>query len=172
MVSETEVTVRGRLGHNPELQQTPGKKQWLRLRVATNRRIRSGETWIDGPTSWYDVKIWDDFAQNVAMSLRKGDAVIVQGALQIEEYTNTGGVTLKTPVIHANALGPDLRYLTAHVLRINRAQAVEAPVDISGMQEVDGDAGDRVDEPGRADSPDGADGGGRDAAEQEEFMPA
>lgn len=126
MVSETEVTVRGRLGFNPELQEAPGKKPWLRLRVATNRRIRNGDEWVDGPTSWYDVKLWDDFARNVALSMRKGDPVIVQGSLQIDEYTNGSGVTLRTPVIHAHALGPDLRYVAAAVMRVNRAPAAEA----------------------------------------------
>jgi single-strand DNA-binding protein len=164
MVSETEITVRGRLGTNPELQRTAGKKPWLRLRVATNRRVRSGDAWVDGPTSWYDVKMWGDFAENVAESVRKGDAVIVQGELLIDEYTNTSNVTLRTAVIHANAFGPDLRSATARVTRVNRidpAQAAgerpadetvpvdpsatdptaiarrdEPPVDMSGFEEV------------------------------------
>lgn len=151
MASETEVTVRGRLGHHPELQVTEGKKPWLRLRVATNRRIRTGDNWGDGPTSWYDVKLWGDFAQNVAESVRKGDPVIVQGPLQIEEYVGAGGVTLRTAVIHANAFGPDLRNLTARLTRVQRVteggeagQPVgDAParhltaVDVSGMVEVE-----------------------------------
>ncbi|GAB2978888.1 single-stranded DNA-binding protein [Actinotalea caeni] len=179
MVSETEVTVRGRLGHNPELQQAPGKKAWVRLRVATNRRVRTAEGWADGPTSWYDVKVWDDFATNVAMSLRKGDAVIVQGALQIEEYTHGSGVTLRTPVITAHALGPDLRHVVAHVLRVNRgapesgngdgaddagagtdpgsgvAPRVRPEVDLSGMQELD----DETDPDGGGGPADGSDEG-------------
>jgi len=138
MASETEITVRGRLGQNPELQRAVGKKPWLRLRVATNRRIRSGETWVDGPTSWYDVKLWGDFAENVAESLRKGDAIIVQGELYIEEYLSANNVTFRTAVIHAQALGPDLRTVTARTTRVNRLpeQLEAGPVDVSGMSEV------------------------------------
>lgn len=135
MASETEITVRGRLGQNPEIQRAAGKKSWLRLRVATNRRIRNGETWVDGPTSWYDVKLWGDFAENVAESLRKGDAVIVQGELSIEEYTNTNNITFRTPVIHAQALGPDLRSVVARPMRVNRVPELP-PVDVSGMAEL------------------------------------
>lgn len=120
MVSETEVTVRGRVGNTPELQSAPGKKEWVRLRVATNRRVRTDQGWADGPTSWYDVKVWDAFARNVAESVRKGDAVLVQGSLYIEEYVNGAGVTLRTPVIHAQAFGPDLRSAVARVTRVNR----------------------------------------------------
>lgn len=138
MASETEITVRGRLGQNPEVQRAVGKKPWVRLRVATNRRIRNGETWVDGPTSWYDVKLWGDFAENVAESLHKGDAVIVQGELYIEEYTNTNNITFRTAVIHAQALGPDLRSVTARPVRVNRHPAEAGVVDVSGMSEYPG----------------------------------
>lgn len=135
MASETEITVRGRLGQNPEVQRAVGKKPWLRLRVATNRRIRNGETWVDGPTSWYDVKLWGDFAENVGESLRKGDAIIVQGELYIEEYTGANNVTFRTAVIHAQALGPDLRSVVARPMRVNRIPELP-PVDVSGMAEL------------------------------------
>lgn len=153
-MSETEITVRGRLGFHPELQVAEGKKPWLRLRVATNRRIRNGDVWTDGPTSWYDVKLWGDFARNVAESVTKGDAVIVQGEFYMDEYQTGSGVTMRTPVIHARAFGPDLRLATARVTRVQHVDAAATPadipdaegpspapwmprVDVSDMQEVD-----------------------------------
>lgn len=154
-MSETEITVRGHIGNQPELVANPGKKAMTRLRVATSKRIRTPQGWSDGPTSWYDVKVWGDFAQNVTESLRKGDAIVVQGELYIEEFTTTSGVTHRTPVIHARALGPDLRGARARVARIARgtAEPAERPdahgaadggpamppepaVDLSGMVEV------------------------------------
>lgn len=135
-MSETEVTVRGHLGTNPELQKSSTGKSWLRLRVATNRRIRTSEGWVDGPTSWYDVKLWDAFAQNVAESLRKGDRVIVQGPLEIQEYTNDQGTTFRTAVIHARAMGPDLTGATVRLSKVQRADPEGSPVDVSGMAEV------------------------------------
>jgi len=146
-MSETEVTVRGRLGHNPELQMSAANKPWLRVRVATNRRIRTPEGWTDGQTSWYEVKLWGDFARNAAESLRKGDAVIVQGPLYIDEYTNEQNVTFRTAVIHANAFGPDLHTAVARVTRVQRndaGQVVEQPpVDLSAMSEITGGFPDR-----------------------------
>lgn len=139
-MSETEVTLRGHLGANPDLQKSANGKSWLRLRIATNRRVRTPEGWADGATSWYDVKLWDAFAQNVAESLRKGDRVIVQGPLEIVEYTNEKNVTFRTPVIHARALGPDLYSATARVTKVHRTDEGEAaqgtPVDVSRMQVV------------------------------------
>jgi single-strand DNA-binding protein len=146
-MGETEVTVRGRLGHNPELQMSAANKPWLRVRVATNRRIRTPEGWTDGQTSWYEVKLWGDFARNAAESLRKGDAVIVQGPLYIDEYTNEQNVTFRTAVIHANAFGPDLHSAVARVTKVQRNEAGQVveppPVDLSAMSEIADDIRDR-----------------------------
>ncbi|GAB2619971.1 single-stranded DNA-binding protein [Pseudactinotalea suaedae] len=146
-MGETEVTVRGRLGHNPELQMSAANKPWLRVRVATNRRIRTPEGWTDGQTSWYEVKLWGDFARNAAESLRKGDAVIVQGPLYIDEYTNEQSVTFRTAVIHANAFGPDLHSAVARVTKVQRNEAGQVveppPVDLSAMSEITDDIRDR-----------------------------
>ncbi|MFV0426425.1 MAG: single-stranded DNA-binding protein [Beutenbergiaceae bacterium] len=154
MVSETEVTVRGRIGNHPELQSVTGKKPWLRLRLATNRRMRVADGWVDGPTSWYDVKLWDAFAQNVAQSLRKGDAVLVQGSLFIEEYLNDAGVTLRNPVIHAHALGPDLRQATAQVARVNRSAPASGDEAGAGSRPgADTDRGEGADADGKGARP-------------------
>ncbi|WP_156252539.1 single-stranded DNA-binding protein [Pseudactinotalea terrae] len=144
-MSETEVTVRGHLGHNPELQKSAAGKSWLRLRVATNRRLRTAEGWANGPTSWYEVRVFGAFAQNVAESLRKGDRVVVQGPLDIDEYVDDKGLPHRTAIIRANALGPDLSGATARVAKVYRNEAgeivqppaPEPPVDVSGMHEVD-----------------------------------
>ncbi|WP_420110780.1 single-stranded DNA-binding protein [Pseudactinotalea sp.] len=148
-MSETEVTLRGHLGTNPELQRSTTGKPWVRLRIATNRRIRTPEGWADGATSWYDVKLWGAFAQNVAESLRKGDRVIVQGPLEIEEYTNDKDITFRTAVVHARALGPDLYSATARVAKVSRNEAGEVtdhpPVDVSRMAEAGGGFGEEPD---------------------------
>lgn len=146
-MSETEVTVRGHLGHNPELQKSAAGKPWLRMRIATNRRIRTSEGWESGPTSWYDVKAFGALAENVAESLRKGDGVIVQGPLDIEDYTTENGVPMRAAVIRANAVGPDLRTATVRVTKVHRNEAGEIvdpgqptpPVDVSNMHELVGE---------------------------------
>lgn len=145
-MSETEVTVRGHLGHNPELQKSAAGRAWLRLRVATNRRVRTAEGWANGPTSWYEVRVFGAFAQNVAESLRKGDRVVVKGPLDIDEYVDEKGTPHRAAIIRATALGPDLSGATARVTKVYRNDEGEIvqppspvpPVDVSGMQELDG----------------------------------
>lgn len=121
MVNEIEVTLRGHVGHEPQLLQRAGKQAFLRLNVASTPRVRSraGE-WGDGATQWFAVKTFGDFAKHVALSVRKGDAVLVRGRLEHEEYETRDGESRWTAVIVADAFGPDLRNATAHVSRAVR----------------------------------------------------
>ncbi len=122
MSNEVTVTIRGHAGERAELR-TGGTKPFVRLSVATTPRRRHGEDWVDGPTQWYQVKAWGDFAQNIAASVDRGDAVIVTGPLRIEEYTTDEGVTYKTAVILANGFGMDLRRAQARMTKVRPARS-------------------------------------------------
>ncbi|HLS65103.1 MAG TPA: single-stranded DNA-binding protein [Ruania sp.] len=121
MVNEIEVTLRGHIGHDPNLITGAGKQPFLRLNVASTPRIRSREgEWSDGATQWFAVKLFGTFAEHVAQSVRKGDPVLVRGRLEHEEYQTRDGEDRWTAVIVADAFGPDLRTVTAHVSRATR----------------------------------------------------
>ena len=121
MVNEIEVTLRGHVGHEPQLLVREGKQPFLRLNVASTPRVRSREgEWGDGTTQWFTVKFFGEFAGHVAHSVRKGDAVLVRGRLEHEEYQTRDGEQRWTAVILADAFGPDLRTATAHVTRAVR----------------------------------------------------
>ena len=62
--------------------------------------------------------------------MRKGDAVLVRGRLEHEEYQTRDGEQRWTAVIVADAFGPDLRTSTAHVSRSVRR--FEAASDAGG----------------------------------------
>lgn len=118
MVNEIEVTLRGHVGHEPNLLVREGKQAFLRLNVASTPRVRNREgEWGDGTTQWFAVKLFGEFAGHVAQSVRKGDAVLVRGRLEHEEYQTRDGEQRWTAVIVADAFGPDLRTSTAHVSR-------------------------------------------------------
>ena len=127
MVNEIEVTLRGHVGHEPQLLVREGKQAFLRLNVASTPRVRSREgEWGDGATQWFAVKLFGEFAAHVAHSVRKGDAVLVRGRLEHEEYQTRDGEQRWTAVIVADAFGPDLRMATAHVTRAVRRTDADA----------------------------------------------
>ncbi|WP_147916393.1 single-stranded DNA-binding protein [Ruania zhangjianzhongii] len=146
MVNEIEVTLRGHVGHEPNLLASPGKQTFLRLNVASTPRVRSREgEWGDGATQWFAVKLFGEFAEHVAHSVRKGDAVLVRGRLEHEEYQTRDGEQRWTAVIVADAFGPDLRTATAHVTRAVRRADAETETGSAATEEASEPAGTAAD---------------------------
>lgn len=80
-----KITLTGRIGQDPE---SIANGNGLRLRIATNDRVRNDETgtWEDGKTSWWTVKLWKKQAENAKGILKKGQEVTVVGTIQEETW--------------------------------------------------------------------------------------
>lgn len=110
----------------PELRYTPAGKASLRLGIAENRKYTpAGATEPVEETSFYNVVMWGDLAENVAESIDKGARVVVTGRLQQRSWEQDGVKRSAVEVI-ADAIGPDLRFATATVARIERRPAAAA----------------------------------------------
>ncbi|MFF3066339.1 single-stranded DNA-binding protein [Oerskovia sp. NPDC057915] len=109
MGNDVTVTLAGFMGTTPKLFTSPTGNDFTSFRIASTTRYldRSRGEWVDGRTIWFTVKAWRAMAQNVAASLRKGDAVVVTGRLAVDEWTSPEGPRTNL-VIEASALGPDL----------------------------------------------------------------
>lgn len=104
------VTLRGRVGTDPDCTTTTHGSAAARFRLAVTRRGRDDAgIWHDLETTWYTVKAWNNLAQNVGFSIRKGQPVVVHGRLNVNQWeqaeSNTRGTEL---VITASAIGHDL----------------------------------------------------------------
>lgn len=109
MTHDTTITLRGRLGGDVVLRRA-GEHPVATFRVAvTPRRLeRATGTWVDQETQWYSVSTWRALAENCAVSLRRGDAVVVHGRLTLHRYTTKAGVEAQDWRIEAATVGPDL----------------------------------------------------------------
>jgi single-strand DNA-binding protein len=117
---ETErVTLVGNLTADPELRFTPSGLQVANLRLAITPRIKDGDTWKDGETSFHTVTVWRDQAEHAADSLGKGARVIVVGRPKQRTWTDTDGTEHHVTEVDAEELGPSLRWATAKVTRTN-----------------------------------------------------
>jgi single-strand DNA-binding protein len=88
----TTVTLTGRLTADPEMRFSAAGTPVARFTVVTSRRIRdkqSGE-WSDLDTSFWDCVAFGQLAENVAESLTKGTAVIVNGRAAQERVGDKG----------------------------------------------------------------------------------
>jgi len=111
------VTMIGNLTDDPELRFTGGGTPVCGFRIASNRRFtdRSGQQQEE--TTFMNVNVWRDLAENVAESLKKGDRAIVIGRLRVRSYDASDGQTKWVTEIEADEVAPSLRWAKASVTR-------------------------------------------------------
>jgi single-strand DNA-binding protein len=119
------VTKIGNLTSEPELRfaESTGKA-YCRMRIGVSTPVKAGDWAGERRTDFYDVTAFGSLAENAAESLDKGDRIVVTGQGELRSWTGDNGVEHKGKVIVADALGPDLRWATASVVRTTRAQSV------------------------------------------------
>lgn len=121
MAGEPYITIVGSLGGEPELRFTPAGKAVASFSVAVSSRKKDGNgAWKDDGTTWYRCTVWDQEAENVTESLVKGTRVIVQGSLKLRQWEAKDGTKGSTLELQVSAVGPELRYATAKVNRLQR----------------------------------------------------
>jgi single stranded DNA-binding protein len=85
-MAETHVTLTGNLTDDPDLRFTPNGTEVANFRLAVTARIKDGEGWRDGETSFFRVNVWRQLAEHVAESLSKGDRTVVIGRLKSRSW--------------------------------------------------------------------------------------
>ncbi len=145
MSDTNQITVRGRVGTQPDVLVTPNGKEVTKFRLGSTRSYRdaAGE-WRDTETEWFTVKTWGAAAGlTVRQSIRKGMPVIVQGVLSSEEWVS-GDRTHHTNVITATAIGVDIKYGLVTFAKLTR----QAPASTG-----EAGAGEETGVPGGAEQP-------------------
>ena len=122
-VLSMEPTLRPPLPHVArafELRYTPGGAGVTNFRVAVTARVREGDSWRDGETSFFRVNAWRDLAEHVGESLTKGDRAIVVGRLKTRGWEAPEGDKRSVVEIDADEVGPSLRWAIAKPERAHR----------------------------------------------------
>ena len=116
------VQATGNLTRGPELSFTSSGAARLRFTLACNNRIldRSTNEWKDGETTYLDVTVWREMAENVAESVEKGDPITVAGRLKQRKWEQDGQ-TRTAYEVDADTVGVDLRRRKVKVTRIDRS---------------------------------------------------
>lgn len=107
-------TLVGHLGADPELRATTSGTPYTRFRVAESDSWRDQSTgvWVDGPPNWWDVTCWEELAENVAASVKKGSRVVVSGTFEQREYEVREGDRVerrRATTLKARSVSLDLR---------------------------------------------------------------
>jgi single-strand DNA-binding protein len=119
---DTQVTLVGNLVADPRLYYTGDGQPMASFRLAsTPRRFHRGSgEWRDGDTLWVNVTCWRGLAENVATSLKKGQAAIVMGRLSARLYETKDGDKRQSVDVEAIAVGPELSRVVTVVRRAER----------------------------------------------------
>lgn len=119
----------GNLVADPETFFTQDGAQKTSFRVACSERVRRGDTWEDGPTTYLTVVTWRELATTTSESLRKGMSVVVEGKLTQRTYERRDGNGQGTVLeVLAQSVGVSLRFQqTKDVQRVRANGEVATP---------------------------------------------
>jgi single-strand DNA-binding protein len=120
MASDNQLVLVGNLTDDPELRFTPQGTAVANFRLAVTARVRDGDTWKDGETSFFRVNVWRQLAEHVAESLRKGTRTMVVGRLRARSWETPEGDKRSVVEVEADEVGPSLKWATAKVERTGR----------------------------------------------------
>ncbi|MCD8008134.1 MAG: single-stranded DNA-binding protein [Clostridiales bacterium] len=84
------VSLQGRLCTDPELKYTQNNIAVLSLRIACDRDFRSNDSNAQ-TCDFINVVFWRKTAEFVEKYFSKGDMILVQGRLQVRDYTDNDG---------------------------------------------------------------------------------
>ena len=91
------------------------------FRIASNSRRfdKSTNSWIDQEPSYLSITAWSQLAENVALSVHKGQALVVTGKLKVRQWQDAdkSGTNVE---IDATAIGHDLNRGTSEFTKVKR----------------------------------------------------
>jgi len=117
---DNQVMLVGNLTDDPELRFTPNGAAVANFRLAVTPRVREGDQWRDGETSFFRINVWRQQAENIAETLQKGTRCIVVGRLRTRSWETPEGEKRSVTEVEADEVGPSLKFATAKVERSSR----------------------------------------------------
>lgn len=93
-----KVTLLGNATKDPELRYTPSGSSVLSFPLATNRKYKKGEEWID-EVNYHNIVIWNN-ADELSKRIKKGTRMYIEGRLSTRSWDGQDGKkNYKTEVV-------------------------------------------------------------------------
>ena len=86
-----KVFLTGRLAKDPDTKYTSSGQALTKIDVAVNRRVKKGENWVDEAMFFNNITIWGKQAETVRDYFHRGDQIIVEGRLGVDEWEAPDG---------------------------------------------------------------------------------
>lgn len=115
------ITITGNVTGDPELRFLQSGIPTATFTVAVSKRVKDGDGWKDGPTSFVRCTAWRQLAENCAETLSKGTRVMVTGQMAQREWEDPKtGERKQAWDVTVDEVGPSLRYVTATLRKVER----------------------------------------------------
>lgn len=88
-----KIQIIGNVGKDPELKFIKGGNgdfAVTKFSVAETEKVKEGDAWIDGKTTWFNVSATGKLAETLIDAITKGTRVMVYGDLKFYEYQKDG----------------------------------------------------------------------------------
>lgn len=119
------IVIRGFTASNPTLAALPNGVPVVNFRLASTPRWQDATgTWKEGTTNWYTIKAYRRLAQNIAVSVQKGQPLVISGRQRINRWNREDGTQGTTVEIDARGIGHDLNYGTSSFARTVEKRAL------------------------------------------------
>ena len=114
MAVTNQVVVVGNLTHDPEIKYVNSGKPVVNFTIASTARVLNRQTnqWEDGEALFMRCSAWDELAENIADSFKKGNRVIAVGVMKPRSYDKDGEKRSVTE-LQIDEIGPSVRFATA-----------------------------------------------------------
>ena len=116
----TAVTIVGNLTADPELRFIPSGKAVANFTIAESSRVKDGNEWKDGPSTFWNCSIWGTDAENLAESLTRGMRVVAVGEAKQRSFETKDGEKRTVIEVTVSEIGPSLKWATARVERTTK----------------------------------------------------
>lgn len=127
MYDEPYLTMTGNTTADPELRFTPSGKAVANFTVAHTPQRKDGDKWVDGDPLFVRVSCWNQLAEHVAESFKKGHRVTVRGALYARNWETDQGEKRTSIEMTADDVAASVKYATVDVKKAARSGANTGP---------------------------------------------
>jgi len=124
----------GRATADPELKFSANGVAICTVNLAFNSRRKNPSTqeWEDGDVFFVRATAFKELAESMAESLTRGTEVVVTGRLKTEQWEDrTSGEKRSAVSLLLDGIGPNLRYATAAVKKVERSGPTQSSAPAS-----------------------------------------
>lgn len=118
------ITVTGNVGRDPELRFSNGGMPILKFSIGDTTGKDEKKK-----TSWHDIVVFGDQAQNVAEHVKKGSRLMIMGRLSAETYEKKDGTKAKKVEIIADEIAISVKYSRDNINKLAEVFGAEVETE-------------------------------------------